>query len=153
MSSDDSDEDIAMRKNVQELKKIKVLKKYSKNHEMRDEVLNSINDLKSEITNNVKNESIYVEQVKKSFKKISSKIEDMEADVLKEIASLSLQEQESVATFWEISTEFITKMFGWITIKFKKLARLIKKGVAFVVKKIEKFMGYASIWLKEIFWI
>lgn len=149
MSLDDSDEETAIRKNVQELKRIYT--NNSNNTRLRNEILNSVEELKNDLKNDVKKDSVYVERIRNSFKKLNSKIEDIEVRVLREIDSLPPEQQESVATFWEISSEFLTKLFDWISIKFKKLVKLIKQGISYVVNKIEQFFSTAVSWIKNAF--
>lgn len=158
MSLDDSDEETTIKKNIQELKRIYT--NNSNNTRLCNEILDSVEKLKNDLKNDVKNDvkkdsvevrSVYVERIKNSFKKLNSKIDDIQEKVLKEVESLPPEQQESVVTFWEISSEFLTKLFDWISIKFKKLVKLIKQGLSYMVNKIEQFFSTAVSWIKNAF--
>ena len=118
MSSDDSDEDIEIKKDVQKLKRIRMPNITNSSRQMRDEILESVEELKNDLKNNVKKDTDQIERARKAFRKINEKVENTEEKVLKEIENSPPEVQESIATFWEISTDFLTKLFDWIWIKF-----------------------------------
>ena len=149
MLSDVYDEEKAIRKNVQELKRIYI--NSNNNSRLGNEIIKSVEELKKELTDDVKKGNIHTERIRNSFKKLNAKIDNIQEKVLKELESLPPSQQDSVATFWEISSEFLTKLFDWFLIKYKKIVKQIKEGILIAVNKIEQFIGTAVIWIKDVF--
>jgi hypothetical protein len=146
---DEEDEDIAIRNSVRELKRI--YKTSSNSSRSRNEILKSVEELKNDLSNDAKKGKMCEERIRNVFKKLNTKINQTQEKVLNEMDSLPEEEQEQIATFWEISGEFLTKLLDWFLIKYKKIVKQIKKGASYAIKKIKEIIGSATIWIKDAY--
>ena len=146
---EEDDEDIAIRNSVQELKG--TYKSSSNSSQLQNEILKSVEELKNNLSNDVKKGKMNEERIKNVFNKLNTKITETQEKVLNEMGSLSEEDQEQIATFWEISSEFVTKLLDWFLIKYKKIVKLIKKGASYAIKKIKEIIGSATIWIKDAY--
>ena len=117
--------------------------------ELRDQLVTDFKSLENELDECARIKA-NKERIQDVFDEMRNRISRTEDKVVNMMASLSEQEQNEIATFWEEAAIFLNNIIHWIFEKFVEIVKLLLKGIIFIIRNAEWIVPVV-LWIVALF--